>query len=399
MKTIKIFKVVITTLLLSTSLISKGQTIEQLQKNIQKAEQEIKLNTTLLESSKRDENVTIGQLKITRSSIEKRRSIIKSLDKQVDVINSNIKSENKKISNLNSEITTLKSEYSDMIVTAYKNYKLNNYLLFLFASKDFNDATKRIAYMKRYNNMREAKAVKIEELRLEVKSNITSLNKKHISLSKTTDSKERELKTLNKDEGKYRSDVKLHQSKQISISRKLKDKEKLITQAQKKIEQIVAEEIRKNKNVDRSVEENKYIVELSGRFDQNIGKLPYPVRGGVIVDKFGIHSHLTSKGLKVNNKGVNIAGKSGATVYSVFEGVVAKITFFQGQNNCIFLIHGNYITVYSNLSSVTVKEGQKVKFNQPLGNLSNSSNSDEWNLHFEIWKATTPLNPENCLRR
>ncbi len=399
MKTITIFKGVITILLISAAHFVSGQTVDQLQKDIKKAEREIEINTALLNSSKKDENLTLSQLKITRSSISNRKTIISTLGKQVQVINRGITNENTKIANLNSEITTLKSEYAKMVVTAYKNHKLNNYLLFLFASKDFNDAVKRIAYMKRYNDIRETKADQIEKLRIDIEGKIKDLNKQHVTLSNTTNSRKKELATLNKDESQYKANVRSHQNKQSSINSKLKAREKDILKAQKKLAEIIAEESRKNKKLDKSDTEIKLDIALSGRFDQNIGKLPYPIRGGVVVDKFGIHAHPTISGLKVNNKGINIAGKSGSPVYCTFEGVVSRIIFLQGLNNCIMVRHGNYITVYSNLSTVDVKTGQKVALNQTLGKLSNSANSDDWVLHFEIWKETKTLNPESCLKR
>ena len=399
MKKITTLKGVITLLLISSALFSNGQSVEQLQEDIKKAEREIELNTALLKSAKKDETLTLGQLKITRSSINNRKSIIRTLGKQVAVINRGITSENIKINDLNTQLTTLKSDYAKMIVVAYKNYKLNNYLLFLFASNDFNDATKRIAYMKRYNNMREVKAEQIEKVQLEIESKLKDLNKKHISLSNTTSSRKKELATLNKDEKKYKANVKSHQTKQSGINRTLLAKEKEKRKAQEKLDEIIAEEIRKNKNSDKSEDEKRYDIELSGKFEQNIGKLPYPISGGVIVDKFGIHAHPTQKGLKVNNPGINIAGKKAAPVYCVFEGIVTQIVFIPGKNNCVIVRHGNYLTLYVNLASVNVKTGQKVALNQILGNLSNSQNNDDWVLHFEIWKETKKINPESCLRR
>ena len=253
--------------------------------------------------------------------------------------------------------------------------------------------------MKRYNDIRETKADQIEKLRIDIEGKIKDLNKQHVTLSNTTNSRKKELATLNKDESQYKANVRSHQNKQSSINSKLKAREKDILKAQKKLAEIIAEESRKNKKLDKSDTEIKLDIALSGRFDQNIGKLPYPIRGGVVVDKFGIHAHPTISGLKVNNKGINIAGKSGSPVYCTFEGVVSRIIFLQGLNNCIMVRHGNYITVYSNLSTVDVKTGQKVALNQTLGKLSNSANSDDWVLHFEIWKETKTLNPESCLKR
>lgn len=399
MKTETILKIFTTLILVSSSFFVSAQSMKELQVEIERAEREIKISTELLNSSEKREASSLRDLKITRSRISSRKSIIKKLGKQADIITRNISSENRKIQEINDEIATLKADYSKMVVTAYKNYKLNNYMLFLFASKDFNDATKRIAYMKRYNNMREAKADQIEKLRLDVEIKIKDLNSQHIALGKTTSSRKTELTALNSDESRYKGDVKSHQSNQSSINRKLRAQISERNKAQQRLEQIIAEESRKNKTTKKSEVEEKYDIELSGRFDQNIGKLPYPIRGGVIVDRYGVHWHPTIKGLKVKNNGINIAGKSSAPVYSVFDGVVSRVIFLQGQNNCIIVRHGNYITLYANLSKVNVKTGDKVELNQVLGELSSSSNTDDYTLHFEIWKETKTLNPESCLRR
>ena len=119
----------------------------------------------------------------------------------------------------------------------------------------------------------------------------------------------------------------------------------------------------------------------------------------MIVDRYGVHPHATQKGLMVNNKGVNIASGSGAEVRAVFEGDITQIVFVQGLNNTVIIRHGNYLTTYSNLASVNVKTGDKVTLNQVIGRLSNSDNSDDCVLHFEIWKETENLNPEQWLRR
>ncbi|MBQ5613630.1 MAG: M23 family metallopeptidase, partial [Tidjanibacter sp.] len=113
----------------------------------------------------------------------------------------------------------------------------------------------------------------------------------------------------------------------------------------------------------------------------------------------GVHPHPTQPRLTVNNKGINIAAKRGASVYCVFEGMVTRVLFINGLNNCVMVRHGEYYTVYSNLASVSVKNGDVVALDQKLGTLSNGDNSDEYTLHFELWKGTDYLNPEQWLAK
>ena len=112
-----------------------------------------------------------------------------------------------------------------------------------------------------------------------------------------------------------------------------------------------------------------------------------------------VHCRVENDGIMKNNKGVNIASGSGAEVRAVFEGDITQIVFVQGLNNTVIIRHGNYLTTYSNLASVNVKTGDKVTLNQVIGRLSNSDDSDDCVLHFEIWKETENLNPEQWLRR
>ena len=182
------------------------------------------------------------------------------------------------------------------------------------------------------------------------------------------------------------------------LSSEIKQKQSQINKLQQRIQAIIAEEARKNKKQPKSAAQEEYLAKLSGRFDQNKGKLPYPVRGGVIVDRYGIHPHATQKGLMVNNKGVNIASASGSEVHAVFEGTITQIFFVQGLNNTVIIRHGNYLTTYSNLASVNVKTGDKISLNQVIGRLVSSNNDDDCVLHFEIWKETENLNPELWLR-
>lgn len=127
-------------------------------------------------------------------------------------------------------------------------------------------------------------------------------------------------------------------------------------------------------------------------FDQ----LPMPVTG-VIIDHFGVHQHPTQKNLTVNNKGINIAAERGGSVFSVFDGVVSRVVFISGLNNCVMIRHGEYFTVYSNLTNVNVKTGDVVSLNQKIGSLSNSNDNEDNTLHFELWRGTTNLDPEPWL--
>ena len=390
---------ILAALFCALNLAAQNQSLDALRDEIRRAEEEILATNELLAKTKKDKQVTQNQLKLIQNRIRNRKQIIANLEKQTQVINGDIGTKNDTVHAMQNELTQLRKEYADMVYAAYKNYKLNNFLVFLFASKDFNDATRRISYMRRYNRMRQQKAEQIKSVADSLHVQIGELENRKAELTKVRDTRTQEVSSLGKDEKQYQSSLSEINTKSGKLSSEIRKKQSQINKLQQRIQAIIAEEARKNRATPKSAAQEEYIANLSGRFDQNKGLLPYPVRGGVIVDRYGVHPHATQKGLMVNNKGVNIASGSGAEVRAVFEGDITQIVFVQGLNNTVIIRHGNYLTTYSNLASVNVKTGDKVTLNQVIGRLSNSDDSDDCVLHFEIWKETENLNPEQWLRR
>ena len=376
---------------------AQNQSLDALREEIRKAEAEIKATNALLTKTNKDKKLTQNQLKLIQNRIRNRKQIIANLEKQTEVINGDISTKNDTVTMMQERLALLKKEYGNMVYAAYKNYKLNNFLVFLFASKDFNDATRRISYMRRYNRLRQEKAEQIKSIADSLHIQITELETKKDELNKVHENRTQEITSLGKDEKQYKNSLAQINTKAGKLSSEIKQKQSQINKLQQRIQAIIAEEARKNKKQPKSAAQEEYLAKLSGRFDQNKGKLPYPVRGGVIVDRYGIHPHATQKGLMVNNKGVNIASASGSEVH-VFEGTITQIFFVQGLNNTVIIRHGNYLTTYSNLASVNVKTGDKISLNQVIGRLVSSNNDDDCVLHFEIWKETENLNPELWLR-
>ena len=390
---------ILAALFCALNLAAQNQSLDALRDEIRRAEEEIRATNELLAKTKKDKQVTQNQLKLIQNRIRNRKQIIANLEKQTQVINGDIGTKNDTVHAMQNELTQLRKEYADMVYAAYKNYKLNNFLVFLFASKDFNDATRRISYMRRYNRMRQQKAEQIKSVADSLHVQIGELENRKAELTKVRDTRTQEVSSLGKDEKQYQSSLSEINTKSGKLSSEIRKKQSQINKLQQRIQAIIAEEARKNRATPKSAAQEEYIANLSGRFDQNKGLLPYPVRGGVIVDRYGVHPHATKKCLMVNNKGVNIASGSGAEVRAVFEGDITQIVFVQGLNNTVIIRHGNYLTTYSNLASVNVKTGDKVTLNQVIGRLSNSDDSDDCVLHFEIWKETENLNPEQWLRR
>ena len=386
--------------LLSASWIAPAQTsLEELRRQIERDQKALEASNALLQSNLKEQQTNQRQLKLIRGNMDRRRNIVNNLNKQINLIDRDVTTKERLIAQQENQLAELKKVYGEYVYSAWKNYKLNNALTFLFAAKDFNDATLRIAYMRRYNRMREQKAEEIDSLTAQLRIEVEQLDARRVELDQTKNARSNELKALTKDETRYRNTVAALQQKEKSIASQIRQQQRRIEQAQAQIARIIAEQNRKTKGESRTQAQIDYDVTLTGRFDENKGRLPYPVRGGVIVDHYGIHPHATQKGMTVNNKGVNIAGTKAAPVKCVFEGVVTSVLAIPGLNKVVMVRHGNYVTVYANMDQIAVKTGENVSINQILGYLSAGDNSDEYTLHFEIWKETTNLNPESWLAK
>ena len=396
-------RLLLTLLFALATLSVPAQQLESLREEIRQAEEEIKMTNQLLSKTQKNQQTTDRQLNLIRNKIRNRKNIISNLEKQSGLIENNIGAKNTTIRSLEQDLNRLRQEYAAMVYDSYKNYKLNNFMLFLFASRYFNDATLRIAYMHRYNRMREQKAAEIDSVSASVGREISSLQSQKEELDKVRRSRNEELTSLDKDETQYRTSSQKLQQEAGKLNSIIKANRKRIEQMQKQIRQIIAEESRKNKAKPQTSEQREFDVKLSGQFEQNTGKLPYPVRG-VIVNNYGLHSHTAIKGVVEKNQGVDIAAEPGAEVRAVFEGEVSQVLLNQWTNKVVLLRHGNYLTLYSNLASVNVKVGDRVTLNQPIGRIASSEDSNDCTLHFEVWKLDAQnnpvnLNPEKWLRR
>ena len=184
---------ILAALFCALNLAAQNQSLDALRDEIRRAEEEIRATNELLAKTKKDKQVTQNQLKLIQNRIRNRKQIIANLEKQTQVINGDIGTKNDTVHAMQNELTQLRKEYADMVYAAYKNYKLNNFLVFLFASKDFNDATRRISYMRRYNRMRQQKAEQIKSVADSLHVQIGELENRKAELTKVRDTRTQEV--------------------------------------------------------------------------------------------------------------------------------------------------------------------------------------------------------------
>jgi septal ring factor EnvC (AmiA/AmiB activator) len=212
---------------------------------------------------------------------------------------------------------------------------------------------------------------------------LVNKNQEKTKLQKQQKEKDRVVSTLKKKESQINAE----------LNRKIKRQKAIDAQISKIIE---AELARAKKASSPKVEAAN--VALSADFASNQGKLPWPVDKGSIITNFGTYSHPEVSSVKITNNGINILTDRTAPVRSVFNGKVSTVSVIDGAN-VVIISHGGYLTVYSNLGSVNVKPGDKVNTRQVIGSMKSDPNDSKSELHFEIRKERTPLNPTLWIKR
>lgn len=389
-------------LLLLMSLSGNCQSVESLEKKIQSIQQDIKLAEKLLKETSKDKETSINQVNLLQTQINQRENLIKTYQNQINAINKDIQKNKDKISVLEKDMALYRKEYANLLLINYRNSGKANNLLFIFSSEDFNQAMRRIRYVKELNGLVKDKIEEIDstqiKINLQLEKNERNKKDKESILAK----EKAERTTLMKERDKLNTDIAALKKKEKQIQKDINTKEKQAKDLKKQIEKIIAEEIKKAKEREESAKKNntKSIdYNLSNNFAQNKGKLPYPVDQGIITGKYGSSQHPTQKKVIINNNGVDISTTKGSKAKSIFDGEVCFITS-QGNNNVILIRHGLYFTLYSNLDKVYVKTGEKVSTGQEIGRIHTNVNDGKTILHFEIWQENkTTVNPALWIRK
>lgn len=367
-----------------------GQTAQQTKK--QKLEREIEQLEKQLKKTNAKQSDALNTLNLLRKKTENRKKLINESDREIRVLNDSIYACQKQINLIQDRLDTMSLYYSRLVKNAYKNRDAKIWYMYILASENIGQASRRYGYLKNLSSQMNAQARKIEESRDELKTKLEQMKRLRSRAQVLKKSRERELTRLRSEES---------QNKKLIASLK-KDKSKYLKQLNSKRTQVQAldRQIKSliAKNVGKSGSKGSKPIDykLSARFEENKGKLPWPVNGPV-VGSFGQHYHPVYTNVKLPfNNGINIAAGQNAEVKSVFEGVVKNVIVMSGYGKCVLIQHGGYFTFYCKLGGVSVKAGQKVVTGQKIGTVDTIDGLCQ--LHFELWKGSSAQNPESWLR-
>ena len=401
---------------------TKGKTKKQLQSEINSLQKEISTANQLLKKTKKDKEMTLNEVNLLDKKIKQREKLITSYNEQIAVLDEEIKSGQNNIKSLNSDLSKLQKEYAKMIVFANKNRSHYDRLGFIFASKDFNQAFRRLRYIREFTDARKAKMNQISTVERQISSEVEAHRQARMQQDSLLKDEKSQQNALQKEKKELNGQVAKLKKKEGSIQQDIKNKQQQAKKLQKAIDDIIAEEIRKaNAEAERKRKEEakknagkgktttapkeKGMAltpaekTLSTNFVNNKGKLPWPVERGVISSSYGKHTSVVSDKVTVTNNGIDIATTENAQARAVFDGEVTSVTKLMGSNTVVIIRHGEYFTVYSNLENVMVKRGDKVKTKQNLGTVHTNKTENKTELHFELLKEQSRQNPANWLSK
>ena len=365
-------------------------------------QKEIKKINILVSENKKKTKTLLDNIEDVELKISVRNKLIEINNQQSNNLSNQIKNQNNKIYDLEIDLNNLKAEYAAIVSNSYKKRSSKIKLMFLFASRDFNQAFSRFQYFKQYSNFRKDQANKITVTQQNLTSLIDTLenNRKQRQLIVDENNKiKKELEDEKQMKNSLFKNLEITNKNYLAEIRKKEKESKLIDN---EIQKLIRLAISASNNNDSSV--NNFALTPEGRiissnFLSNKGQLPWPLEEGIVTRKFGTQPHPVVRTTTINSTGLMIATYPNSVIKSIFEGEVLSVYGFKGGNPGILIRHGKYISNYQNLSQVFVKKGDKIKAGEEIGIIFTNGISGKAVLKFSIFNELKPENPQNWLSK
>jgi len=401
--TLRLLKLVGFAFLIFLSFSTVGQSLEDLRKQKEKTASEIEYINNLLKETNSNAKASLNRLAVLERQIKLQDKLINNITGEIGYLDTSIGQNSKRIDSLTIELQSVKVKYAAMIRYANRNQNNNNQLLFLLSAQDFNQAYKRFIYLRQYADYRRKQAERITEFKNSIGNQLLTFNKQKAEKQNLLLSKVNQTKIIEQQKSQQNDVYSELQQKEKELRKKLEGQIKAEAKLQQEIERVIANESKKSNR--KSAKETGFALTteekvLSGDFSNNRGKFPWPVQRGLITDHFGEHPHAILKYVIVRNSGIDITTQANAKARAIFKGEVTKVVSIPGGNMAVIIRHGNYLTVYSNLSDVFVKAGQQVDIKEEIGRIfTDQSDDNKTVLKFQLWRESTKLDPEDWLSR
>ena len=379
---------------------SQSNKQKELEAKRQKYQNELKQINALLFSDRKKEKSLVSLVEDLSYKISVRQNLIKVTNDQANLLTREINANQNEISSLRDQLKELKESYAAMVVKSYKSKSEQSRVMFLLSSENFKQAYKRLQYIKQYANYQKEQGELIKDKTLKLQE----LNTDLLRQKKDKDKLVQENKQVKK---QLEIELKEQEELMISIRKNLntyasqaKQKQQEIARKDREIDRLIREAIAaSNKKAGKtSTSSSKFVLTpeakaLAKSFESNKGKLPWPVEKGVVKVKYGKQPSPIDRTVTINSQGVKIATEKNTKVRAVFDGEVSQILVIPNANPVVMIRHGNYITVYKNMSKIYVKKGDKVTTKQEIGEVFTNPSNGETMLGFGVYKDSKTQNP------
>jgi septal ring factor EnvC (AmiA/AmiB activator) len=439
----------------------KGDNKEQLQQKKTRLEDEIKLANVILNDMRENRKESISSIEALQQKLRIREQLLRTMRREIELLEIEQREQDKRILELEELLNQQQEMYARMIQKAYTARDKQAILMFILSSNDFYQAVKRVQYLRQIAQAREKQIDRIRQTREELEHERTELKRKKEEKARLMARQQEEQRTLEAEKIDQEKRVADFKGREQEILVDIKKKQQQRDQLNAEIQRLIALEIQRakeeaqRKQIEKEAAQvglvkgkdftgkttNKQLQELikkkreeiarlqqqqqqqgapvtptpsapleelpvlsaenqllAANFSANRKKLPWPVERGLVVGRFGKHSHAVATQVVIDNKGIDIATSSGSKAKAVFDGEVISILRIPGANKAVLVRHGNYFTVYSNLTDIYVERGEQVKRGQNLGLIFTDEENGKTILHFEVWQNTTVLDPSSWLQ-
>jgi len=405
----RVFIIFLLFLIVSGTQIVFGQSRKALERKIKKQERALRLTSNLLKETKKKKKESYNKFLLIKNQIATREELIANLQKDITLLNGMISENEEVVNSLKQDLESLKEQYAKLIYFAWKNRSSYQQLMFILSAKNFNQAYMRMKYLQQLTEYREKQAVAIKDILSLLESKVNELNKRKAEKENILKQIEQEKIVLANEKQEQAKTVEKLKQKESELISKLKKQRRAAEALKRKVAKIIAEEARKareaakKKHPNTKPATNKGFVLtpeekiIAADFASNKGHLPWPTTKGIITGTFGTHEHPLIKGVKVNNDGIYISAPAGSKARAIFKGEVRKVFEIPGKHKLVLIRHGNYFSVYANLSEVYVKEGQKVATKEEIGKVYTDPDDHKTILELQIWKGSIKVNPKYWL--
>ena len=382
-------------LLIATDL--RSQSKQALEKQKKEIQNEIKVIELKLSNSSKKKGLIISNAEDLNYKIKLQQNLISNINNQLNLILNEIDANEIQLTNLKNKEVSLKEELAKMLITGYKKKSNLNKLMFIFSSSSFQQAYKRIQYFKQYVNFQNKTLLKIKSTSSEIENVIVVLDSQKTNkqlLINENENIKRELSVQYDDLNKLIAEVNKDQKK---YKNEIKQKQKLSKDIDKKIEKLIREALANSKRNDGGFKLSEEAQLISKNFNANKGRLPSPVIRGNVVLGFGKQPHPIVKTATIQSNGVRIRTSSDVEARTIFDGEVYSIIISKNNSRTVLIQHGNFFTVYKNLSQIYVSKGDKLKTKEVIGKIATDPLNGQTILSFSIFYNGVPQNPRTWI--